>query len=183
MWLTCIISFPLAWLLDHLSGSRDENGIFTNEEMAVLLKYHERSEKHGGMLGQDALRVMLGALKLDSRRIGGDIAIIPEKNYDEGEKDIEKADLFVVQGMIVKWSSVKTVNIDDRVDMAFIKKVKGWSYSRIPVIGGPQPKIGENYSQTSWEGKKIFGFLHIKVCKAQWCLDKLMLTVFRTLLA
>lgn len=134
--------------------------------MAVLLKYHERSEKHGGMLGQDALRVMLGALSLDSRRIGGDIARIPKTNYVEDEKDIEKADFVVVQGMIVKWSAVKTVNINDPVDKTFIKKVKSWSYSRIPVIGESQPKIGKNSGQTCWEGKKIFGFLHIKVCKA-----------------
>ena len=168
MWLTCIISFPLAWLLDTYSGSRNENGIFTSQEIASLLKYHERSEKHGGMLGQDALRVMLGALTLDSCSIGGEFPGIPMKTYGDDGKDIEKADLAAVQNMIVKWRSVKTVDINDRVDKSFIKKVKGWSYSRIPVIGGPQPGTGEVYSQTCWEGKEIFGFLHIKVRKAQW---------------
>jgi len=120
-----------------------------------LIKHHEISEKHGGFLGQDATRIMLGALNLDSRKIGGEIARIPEVQ-SEDEKDIEKADLVIVHGMIVKWSAVKTIYIDEPVDENFVKKIKDWSYSRIPVIGRPE-------GDSKLEGKKIFGFLHIKV--------------------
>jgi hypothetical protein len=66
--------------------------------------------------------------------------------------------------MIVKWSAVKTVNIDEVVDEAFLKKIKSWSYSRIPVIGKPSKEISERSSkQSDWEGTRIYGFLHIKV--------------------
>lgn len=54
------------------------------------------------------------------------------------EQDIEKADVAVTQGIVVKWTSVKSVDIDDVVDAAFIKKIKSWSYSRIPVTGKSQ---------------------------------------------
>jgi metal transporter CNNM len=159
MFLTGILSYPLARLLDALFGKREDHGIFTNDELAALIKYHERSEKHGGLIGQDATRIMLGALHLNSRKIGGDISRISEKSV-EGEKDVEKADLIVTYGMIVRWSAVKTIGIDEPVDGTFIKKVKSWSYSRIPVVGVQT----ENSTEvSSWDREQIFGFLHIKV--------------------
>jgi len=82
------------------------------------------------------------------------------------EKDVEKADVLLVHGMIVKWSAVKTVNIDEVVDEAFLKKVKSWSYSRIPVIGKPSKESNERSSmQSDWEGTRIYGFLHTKVLR------------------
>jgi metal transporter CNNM len=162
MWLTAIVSYPLSWLLDSSCGPCEERGIFTNDELAILIKYHERADKHGGQLGQDATRIILGALNLDARKIGGDITNTPEKTQAENEKDVEKADVVVVQGMIVKWSAVKTVNINDAVDKAFIEKVKSWSYSRIPVIGN-DTNDENNVRSLDWAGNKIFGFFHIKV--------------------
>lgn len=165
MWLTAIVSYPLAWILDSVAGRKHGHGLFTNDEMAAVIKYHELSEDTSGTLSPDAVRVMLGALHLDSRKIGGDIASIPERSTDD-EKDLEKADLVVLQGLIVQWSTVRTVNIDDVVDEAFIAKINSWSYSRIPVIGDPEPHemqddpIATGYG---WEGKQIFGFLHTKV--------------------
>lgn len=165
MWLTAIVSYPLAWVFDSVAGRKHGHGLFTNDEIAAVIKYHELSEQNGGTLGLDAARVMLGALRLDARKIGGDIALIPEKSTDD-EKDLEKADLVVLQGLIVHWEAVKIINIDDVVDEAFIAKVGGWSYSRIPVIGDPEPnEMQDDPAATSygWEGKQIFGFLHVKV--------------------
>jgi metal transporter CNNM len=166
MFLTAIISWPLAWLMDQLSSKTktDEYGIFTNDDLGTLIKYHERSEKNGGRLGQDASRIMLGALNLDSRKVGGEINLVPRPSSDESERDTEKADFVMVQGMIVQWHMVKTININEKVDKAFIKKVRMWSYSRIPVIGEPQEEENKEAPEFSgWNGKKIFGFLHIKV--------------------
>jgi len=162
MCLTAIISWPLGWILDNFGGKNDENAIFTNGELRSLIKYHERSENNGGMLSHDAARIMTGALLLDSRQIGGEICSMPEMMCND-EKDVEKANMIVFNGMITRWSSVKTVDIDEPVDISFLSKVKSWSYSRIPVIGtciiDEQP-IGHS----SWEGREIFGFLHLKVC-------------------
>lgn len=61
MWLTSIISYPLAWLLDNLgAGRRDVLDVFTNEQLCVIIKYHEQSEKRGGDLSSDATRIILG---------------------------------------------------------------------------------------------------------------------------
>ena len=165
MILTGIISYPLSWLLDRVSLKKQEYGIFSNNQLGALIKHHERAEKHGGNLGQDATRIMLGALSMDAHRIGGQIGRLLDPSCSDIEKDVEKADLAVVQGMIVKWHAVQTVNINDPVDKAFIKKIKSWSYSRIPVIGDSlNGKEKENQRLSGqWEGTKIFGFLHIKV--------------------
>ena len=166
MVLTAIISWPLAWLMDQLSCKiqKDEYGIFTNGDLGSLIKYHERSEKNGGRLGQDASRIMLGALNLDSRKVGGEINLVPRPSSDESDGDAEKADFAMVQRLIVQWHMVKTIDINERVDNAFIKKVRMWSYSRIPVTGEPQEEENKEAPEfEGWIGKKIFGFLHIKV--------------------
>lgn len=63
MWLTAIVSFPLAWLLDNLGAGRKEVlDVFTNEQLGVIIKYHERSERRGGNLSPDATRIILGML-------------------------------------------------------------------------------------------------------------------------
>ncbi|KAF8853951.1 hypothetical protein BDZ45DRAFT_60775 [Acephala macrosclerotiorum] len=160
MFLTAIISYPIAWCLDRVGGQRDALELFTNEELGGLIRHHEKREKNGGDLGQDASRIMLGALKLDSRKIGGEITAVPEP--ENREQDLEKADLVVVQGMIVKWSAVKVICIDERVDEALIKKVRSWSYSRIPVIGNlGKGREGEDVQEWT-HGTQIHGFLHIK---------------------
>jgi len=162
MCLTGIISWPLGWILDNFGGKNDENGIFTNGELRSLIRYHERSENNGGMLGYDAARVMAGALLLDSRQIGGEICSMLEIDCNP-EKDIEMANVVISSGMITQWSLVKTVDIDEVVDASFLSKVKSWSYSRIPVVGNCIVDE-QNSRNSSWEGREIFGFLHIKVC-------------------
>lgn len=164
MGVTAVISYPLAWCLDRIGGRRDDLGLFTIEELGKLIEYHEKSEKNGGNLGQDASRVMQGALKLDARKIGGEIPSVPMPPHIE--QDVEKADLIVVEGMIVKWTAVKVVRVDEPVDEAFIKKIRSWAYSRIPVIGstGKQPTT-DSSDVASWsENTRIHGFFHIKVC-------------------
>lgn len=161
MGITAIISFPIAWCLDRVGGHRDAQELFTNEELGGLIRHHEKCEKNGGDLGQDTSRIMLGALKLDCRKIGGETTAVPEP--ENRDQDLEKADLVVVQGMIVKWSAVKAIRIDEHVDEAFIKKVRGWSYSRIPVIGNlGKGREGEVVGEWT-HGTQIHGFLHTKV--------------------
>ena len=166
MFLTAAISWPISWLMDNVTTKKDNYGIFTNDQLGALIKFHERHEKHGGQLGLDTSRIMLGALNLDGCRIGGATARLPNPASSDNEKDVEKAELSTIQGMIVGWHAVKTVNINESVDKAFIKKITSWSYSRIPVIGESRTgKEKENrpMAPDSWEGTKIFGFLHIKV--------------------
>jgi metal transporter CNNM len=186
MFLTAIISWPLAWLLDQFSckSQKDEYLIFNNNDLGTLIKHHERSEKNGGKLGQDASRIMLGALNLDSRKVGGEIHSLPRPSSGESERDAEKAELVVVHGLIVQWHVVKVININEKVDTAFIKKVRMWSYSRIPVIGEPgDGEYKEAADLSDWNGRKIFGFLHIKVCDPVPGAQVQRLTLTRTSLA
>lgn len=63
MWLTAIISFPLAWILDNLGKDRkDLLDVFTNKQLGLVIKCHEQSEKRGGDLSSDATRFILGTL-------------------------------------------------------------------------------------------------------------------------
>jgi len=166
MVLTAIISWPISWLMDRITSRKDNYGIFTNDQLGALIKYHERSMKRGGQLGPDTSRIVVGALSLESCRIGGATAKLPNPTSSDNEKDVEKAELTAGQDMIVSWRAVKTVNINESVDKAFIKKIKSWAYSRIPVIGEScTGKESENHPMApdGWEGTKIFGFLHIKV--------------------
>jgi metal transporter CNNM len=103
-------------------------------------------------------------LTLDSRKVGGEIHSVPRPSCDESDRDAEKANLVVVQGMIVQWHMVKAIDINEKVNKAFIKKVRMWSYSRIPVIGESEEEENKEAAELSgWNGRKIFGFLHIKV--------------------
>ncbi|KAH7333415.1 hypothetical protein BKA65DRAFT_553762 [Rhexocercosporidium sp. MPI-PUGE-AT-0058] len=162
MWTTCLLTYPLGWLLDKSRTKKDRVGIFTNDELQAVIQYHEQSEQRGGKLGQDAARIMLGALKLDSQRLGGDKK--QPLQTVKNEQDVEKADSVAGEGMVVKWDTVKTVDIDDVVDEDFITKIQSWSYSRIPVIGKlpGASDVGKGPVAEGWEGIKVFGFLHIK---------------------
>jgi len=104
--------------------------------------------------------VVLGALKLDGHRIDRVVPDVPKQVSDGDEKDVEKAEFSVLQGMIVKWCAVKTIDINEAINQEFIDKIKSWSYSRIPVIGKSEKKAAES---EIWDGTRIFGFLHTKV--------------------
>lgn len=58
MWLTAIVSYPLALLLDWLFGAhKDLYGNLTNDQLATLVKTQERSEHNpDGGLGPHATR-------------------------------------------------------------------------------------------------------------------------------
>lgn len=169
MGATAIVSYPLAWCLDRFGGRKDDLALFTNEELGIVIEQHDKTERNGGNLGQDASRIMQGALKLDARKIGSEIPSVPM--LPRQDEDIEKADLTVVQGMIVKWSAVKAVRIDDRIDSAFIEKIRSWAYSRIPVIGSTgKEQSTDAFDASKWsEDTRVYGFFHVKVCVA-FCL-------------
>jgi metal transporter CNNM len=42
MCLTCIISWPLSYLLDTICGPQTDRGIYTLEQLEILIKFHER---------------------------------------------------------------------------------------------------------------------------------------------
>lgn len=167
--MTSPVSYPIAWLLDTLFSRKAQPGIFTNDQLEELVRCHDRSEKQGGQLGQDATRVAIGALKLESRTIGAEMMRVIDPIPEGVEMDIEKAEVIVANGLVVKWSAVKTINIDEAVDDAFLQKIKSWSYSRLPVIS--KADIGlwvENEKRPAvhedWDGTRIYGFLHTRVC-------------------
>ena len=112
-----------------------------------------------------------GVLNNDDRKIGGDISRIPEPSCEDSNKDLEKAEPITPRGLFVKWPSVKIIDINEIVDNTFMEKIRGWAYSRIPVVGKPNGKSNENTTTTTtssdWEGTQVFGFLHIKVSLAK----------------
>lgn len=170
MWLTALVSYPLAWFLDHIRNIKQDNvALFTKDELASIIKYHERSEKRGGELSRDAVRIVLGTLYNEGRKVGEEIREY-SKSSSGSEKDVERAEIPSSQGLIVKWSAVKSVNINDTVDVAFIQKVKGWCYTRIPVIGERQTENNaKGASEVHWRCKTIYGFLHVNVSRKVFC--------------
>jgi metal transporter CNNM len=65
MLLTCIISWSLSYLLDTISSPQVDKGIYTAEQLEILIKFHERAEKHGALLRHVASTFMRGAPNLD----------------------------------------------------------------------------------------------------------------------
>jgi len=157
MWLTGIISYPLALTLDFIfKRCKKDSTALTGDQLGALITSHERSDENGIKLGKDATRVMLGALNLDGRRIDRIFSDNLEHSCAGDEKDIEKAERFVVHGMVVSWYAVNTIDINELVDRNFIDKIRGWGYSRLPVV--------ERGEFDTSNGVKIYGFLHVKVC-------------------
>ncbi|ELR03201.1 hypothetical protein VC83_02323 [Pseudogymnoascus destructans] len=164
MWLTAIISWPLSFFLDRLTLPKERGAMYTSEQLAMLIKLHERQEKHGGHLGPDAGRAARGALDLDGRTLEKSPlgSFYDSKSITDIAGDPEKAD-HTTSDIIVPWSAVKFIGIDDLVNEQFIVKIKQFSYSRIPVIGNedlvtaPPTKHG-----SASNDHRIYGFLHIK---------------------
>lgn len=168
MGLTAIVSWPLSFVLDKLTLPRDQESMYTSEQLAVLIKLHERQEKHGGHLGPDAGRVARGALDLDGRTLERPpFPAFYNKTITGHTADLEKAD-HITSDIVVPWSAVKFVRIDDLVNEEFVMKIKQFSYSRIPVIGNEDLFTAppSNDRGGALNDQRIFGFLHIKVGRA-----------------
>jgi metal transporter CNNM len=163
MWLTSLISWPISMLLDKMAPPKENRDIYTNDQLSVLMKFHERAEKHGGDLGPDAGRIIRGALEMDGRTIGTAYRHLLGKSRSGGHQqfDVEKG-YYGKPTVIIPWSAVRYVDINEEVNADFITKVRNWSYIRIPVIG--TLGRGTKRIEVSWDGWCIFGFLHIKVC-------------------
>jgi metal transporter CNNM len=162
MWLTCIISWPLSYLLDMISGPQVDRGIYTIEQLEILIKFHERAEKHGGLLGPDASRVMRGALNLDHRTLRGESDPSSEKGKSP-LADIERGKI-TESDILVPWSSVRCISISEEVTNELILRIRNWAYSRIPVVGDVEASDQESADCCGgWNNQKVYGFLHIKV--------------------
>ncbi len=176
MYLTSPLTYPLSWVLDRCTVPKRERGMYSNEQLSWLLRMHERGEKHGGAVGPDAGRVMRGALEMDGRTMEKEYA---RKSLEDGLDakpdavwDIEKSGnsaRYEPEGkfeVVVPWSQVKYIGVDDEVDTEFVNKLKGWAYSRIPVVGdnsGVKKPKSLHGDDGEWQGQRVFGFLHIKV--------------------
>lgn len=150
--------------------------MYTNEQLGALVRLHERREKNGGTVSPDAGRVVRGALDLDSRTL--------EKSYLRSTVEVN-GDTFDLEktgysrsDIIVPWSAVKRVNINDEVTEKFVMKIKEWSYSRIPVLGNNEsPKSEPTEMEHGWNGQRIFGFLHVKVGRLSRLDRRILLTM------
>jgi metal transporter CNNM len=162
MWLTSIISWPLSYLLDTICGPQTDRGIYTLEQLEILIKFHERAEKHGGLLGPDASRVMRSALHLHHQTLRGKCQL----SYGKGKTrlaDIERGEA-AGTGILVPWSSVRRINIHEEVTRELVLRIKNWAYSRIPVVGDLDAGSHESAdSCDGWNNQKVYGFLHVKV--------------------
>ncbi len=167
MWLTCIISWPLSYLLDKFSDPQADTGIYTLEQLEILIKFHERSEKHGGLLGPDASRVMRGALDLDRLTVRREF----QPSLGKGKAplaDIETGEAGGVD-ILVPWSSVLRISINEEVTKELILRIKNWAYSRIPVVGDLEADDHESADSCGgWSHQKVYGFLHVKVASTQF---------------
>lgn len=135
------------------------------EQLGILIKFHERAEKHGGLLGPDAGRVMRGALDLDHRTLRGDCQLSFEKDKAL-LTDVEKGETLKSE-IIVPWSSVRCVSVNEEVTKDLVQRIKGWAYSRIPVVGDLEAACSESAKCCAgWEDQKVYGFLHVKVDSA-----------------
>jgi hypothetical protein len=125
--------------------------------LEILIKFHERAEKHRGLLGPDASRITRSALHLDHQTLRG------ERQGKASLADVESGEASSV-GILVPWSEVQTINIVDEITKDLILHIKNLAYSRIPVIG--DINIGDHESVEcceSWNNQKVYGFLHVKV--------------------
>mmetsp|Transcript_8716 Transcript_8716/g.22479 ORF Transcript_8716/g.22479 Transcript_8716/m.22479 type:complete len:488 (+) Transcript_8716:128-1591(+) len=66
MYVTGIISYPLAKLLDFLLGP-NHAGVLKRKQLEALLEFHGRGEGKGGELTQDEVSIMKGALSLPTK--------------------------------------------------------------------------------------------------------------------
>ncbi|RKF53561.1 DUF21 domain-containing protein [Erysiphe neolycopersici] len=162
MWVTAIVSWPISLFLSHISLKTNDRSVFSNDELKAFIKYHEKSEKKGGELGREASQVMIGALNLDNRVIGE--VLFGQQSLNLRTKiDSEKAGQHRQKGIITRWSSVKTIDIDEMINNDFIKKISCWSYSRLPVVGTHRKSqcSQKNKLEYHLEDIQIYGSLHL----------------------
>ena len=150
-------------------------GLYGNRQLGALIKYHERKEKNGGHLGADASRIMRGALELDGRTMEKSYSqrslengISKMDNTDDDIIDLEKSTLKENQSrskcrIIVPWVEVKYLDSEEKVNDALLSKIKRWALSRLPVVGNADGRPDSALMGNAWNGKKVFGFLHIRV--------------------
>ncbi|EPQ66500.1 Bgt-4257 [Blumeria graminis f. sp. tritici] len=136
--------------------------IFTNSELESIINYHDRSEKNGGRLGRDASRIMLGALQLDSQLIGYKVSGSQNLYCTDTQGDLEKEMSSDSISISTNWTMVKMVYIDEVVDEDFIKKIKSWPFSRLPVVGISHKEHQKNTFLGQRNKIQVFGYLHVK---------------------
>ncbi|RDW77428.1 hypothetical protein BP6252_05481 [Coleophoma cylindrospora] len=162
MWITSPVSWTLAWVLGHCYGPAAEYTILNNAALAVLIGYHTKNAKRGGELGNNAARIIVGALELNSCSVGG--AGISNERFggkDSTAIDLEKADDGHIRGVITSWSAVRTVHPDEVVNATFLKRILGWNCSRVPVVSEVRHQNGHQ-KPPNWASMQLYGFLHIR---------------------
>lgn len=162
MLVTAIVSWPVSFILTNLGYGKKDRIIFTNSELESIINYHDRSEKNGGRLGRDASRIMLGALQLDSQLIGYKVSGSQNLYCTDTQGDLEKEMSSDSISISTNWTMVKMVYIDEVVDEDFIKKIKSWPFSRLPVVGISHKEHQKNTFLGQRNKIQVFGYLHVK---------------------
>ncbi|RHZ56058.1 hypothetical protein Glove_406g112 [Diversispora epigaea] len=113
IWLTFIIGYPIARLLDLFLGE-DHGIIYRRSELKELIKYHENSTAHGGDLVEDSVTIIRGALDLQDK---------------------------VVESAMTPIDKVFMIPIDTALDFINMRKIYSTGHSRIPVYEGSRENI------------------------------------------
>jgi len=113
MWLTYIIAYPIAKLLDKVLGE-NHGIIYRRAELKELINYHGSSTKHGGDLVTDSVTIIRGALDLQDKAV--EIAMTP----------IDK---------------VYMLPVDTIMDRITMREIYSTGHSRIPIYGESRQSI------------------------------------------
>ncbi|GBB99088.1 hypothetical protein RclHR1_03410001 [Rhizophagus clarus] len=113
IWLTFIVSYPVAKLLDRILGE-DHGIIYRRAELKELIKYHESSTERGGDLIRDSVTIIRGALDLQ------------DKVVEHAMTPIDKAYM---------------IPNDSILDRITIREIYMNGHSRIPVYEGSRDHI------------------------------------------
>ncbi|CAG8571044.1 7630_t:CDS:2 [Acaulospora morrowiae] len=113
IWLTFIVGYPIAKLLDLILG-QDRGIIYRRAELKELIMYHETTTEHGGDLVTDSVKIIRGTLDLQ------------DKVVESAMTPIEKA--FMISN-------------DSIMDRDTMGRVYSTGHSRIPVYEGSRENI------------------------------------------
>ncbi|CAG8455229.1 9643_t:CDS:2 [Dentiscutata heterogama] len=108
IWITFIISYPIAKLLDFVLGE-NHGIIYRRAELKELIKYHETSTDHGGDLNTDSVTIIRGALDFQDK---------------------------IAESALTSLDKVFMISIDTILDRKTMTEIYTSGYSRIPVYEG-----------------------------------------------
>lgn len=166
--LNVAVSYPHSWSREVRSCKCRQVKWYRNSKdpkrlIVMVDKTHALPIENIDKLGADARRIILGVFDLENKSVGDAKCMRSLTKTDGPVKDLERPDDLAVQSLIVKWSQVKTVGINEKVDKELVKRLGKSPYSRILVVGDSENEERRWENSSLWKGNKIFGFFHVKV--------------------